>query len=906
LGPEARYDLVLSLDAAPSSAASNRFFTREAFALVQAHLTPNGVFCTQVSAASNYLGRAVGGYAGSVYRTLGEVFADVVLVPGDVQVFCASDAPGRLTEDPAELQRRYLATPLADQAGGSVSAAVPDATLAPPSMESCDPGKSAVPGCHSLPVGTFASMLPREEIAFLHGQLAQVKAEVNRDARPVTYYLNMILWGKFSASGFVDWLERIHRLGPWPYLVPPLLFVALWLLRAVLEGRGGQVQSVPAGVFALAVLGLIAMATQLTLLFSYQAQVGLVFERVALLNGLFMTGLALGAGVTRPLARGSRPGWPLIAVVMTVILGLILLPAALEGLAAWGPWSQEAGYLALTLSLGLLGGAGFTLSVPLAQGGQGSVVRSGGLVQAADNLGGAVGGLVTGALMVPILGVEGTSWVLAALAGLILLPLLFARLVPPTAAGRQGRGLPSFPWPRLGWGLIFAVLLVYAFHLLALGTSPGPQLRFDDERLAEVSGSTRFTLAEDPFLHYLGFAPGELRPQTVTLASAAADPGVSGFAGPIQLLLGVGRDGVVRGVRYLESGETPSYIAGIDAWLAGLAGTDLSQGPLTLDRLDGLTGATVTSRATLETINIAARRATQSAFGQALPAEIAAGQGAEPDWGLYATAVLLLLFFPVYLSGSEPARLLYQVAVLAVLGVWLNTLITEVDLVNLSQGNVAPPSENPQRWLLLGFAGAGMLLFGQVWCGYLCPFGALQELISRLGHRLGLRSYPDRHLEQRMRYIKYVLLSAVLILVWSTGEGTWATFDPMQHLFGGRLGGWMLWLTGLVLIAALFHYRFWCRYFCPLGAFLALGNKLALLQRLAPKRRFDHCDLGVKGDFDLDCIRCNRCLTGRDTHLRRPQVKSATPDQALFGQGAELGPAARAQSIHRDPPMCPR
>jgi hypothetical protein len=51
-----------------------------------------------------------------------------------------------------------------------------------------------------------------------------------------------------------------------------------------------------------------------------------------------------------------------------------------------------------------------------------------------------------------------------------------------------------------------------------------------------------------------------------------------------------------------------------------------------------------------------------------------------------------------------------------------------------------------------------------------------------------------------------------------------------------------------------------------MGAFLALSNKLAFLQHLAPRRRLEHCDLGVRGEFDLDCIRCNRCLTGRDTH----------------------------------------
>jgi polyferredoxin len=96
----------------------------------------------------------------------------------------------------------------------------------------------------------------------------------------------------------------------------------------------------------------------------------------------------------------------------------------------------------------------------------------------------------------------------------------------------------------------------------------------------------------------------------------------------------------------------------------------------------------------------------------------------------------------------------------------------------------------------------------------------------------------------------------------------------MQHAFGGRLAGWILVLVILVVLGSLFYVRFWCRYFCPMGAFLALGNKIALLQRLAPKRRFEHCDLGVRGEFDLDCIRCARCLSGTDTRVRHhPHVE---------------------------------
>jgi polyferredoxin len=91
----------------------------------------------------------------------------------------------------------------------------------------------------------------------------------------------------------------------------------------------------------------------------------------------------------------------------------------------------------------------------------------------------------------------------------------------------------------------------------------------------------------------------------------------------------------------------------------------------------------------------------------------------------------------------------------------------------------------------------------------------------------------------------------------------------MQHVFGGRVTGWMSVLALAVLAASLFYVRFWCRYFCPLGAFLSLTNKLALLERFGPRRRFEHCDLGVHHRFDVDCIRCSRCLSGTDTRVRK-------------------------------------
>jgi polyferredoxin len=120
----------------------------------------------------------------------------------------------------------------------------------------------------------------------------------------------------------------------------------------------------------------------------------------------------------------------------------------------------------------------------------------------------------------------------------------------------------------------------------------------------------------------------------------------------------------------------------------------------------------------------------------------------------------------------------------------------------------------------------------------------------------------------------------MLVAVWVGGDPTWASFDPMQHAFGDRLLGWMGALVAAVLVGCLFYVRFWCRYFCPMGAFLALGNKIAILNRLAPPRRFEHCDLGVRGEHDLDCIRCARCTGGGDTQVSPRSARASLPRPA--------------------------
>lgn len=838
------YDLILVLSATPSSAQGNRYFTREFYQHVLEHLATDGVYCTHSSGASNYMGEEVGSFSASIYRTLESVFAEVSVAPGDTHRFCAATTPGRVTDNAAELARRYTSLPRDSR---------------------------------RFPEAGFVNLLPPGETAYLRERLNTVQGDINTDAHPVTYYLNMVLWGEFSASGFVSVLESIRAMGFMPYLLPAALFVLLLLMRTMIDGYQRGAFERTTATFVLVVFGVIAMATQMILLFSYQSAVGFIFERIALLNGLFMTGLAFGAAIGQRLAGARKASLYLLVLSCILASALTALPHLLDLVATLSLGHRELAYLGLTTLAGMLIGSGFPLGVAATHGDHGQIVQSGGLTQAADNLGGALGGLATGALLVPLLGIERSCLVLALLACVTWLPLAMAAFIPRRPWTEPPRGRASLPWRSAGWALIYCVALVYAWQLLGQNDA-APRVRFTEKQLSEVAGAGPFSEETAPLVYYVAQLPAR-----AALSTLAGAPEVDGYGGPINILVAVDREGHLIGARYIDSSETPSYINGIEDWLNGLVGIDLSTGTLDLKRVDGLTGATVTSGAALAAIDHSAVRVGDLAFGVDW-ARSDNDRSLAIDPGLLATIILLAAFFPVYLSGSERARTVYLVSTIGVLGLWLNTFITETDLVNISMGHVGSPSDNPQRWLLIGFVAISGLLFGQAWCGYVCPFGALQDLIGRLGRRFGLRTYVRRSFDRHMRMLKYGILALMLVAVWLTGNGHLASFDPMQHLFSPSFGGWMVSMALVVLIGSLFYVRLWCRYLCPLGAALALTNKLALLQRWAPSRRYEHCDLGVRGDFDLDCIRCNRCITGRDTgirHKRARQDNSGKPTAPL-------------------------
>jgi len=192
-------------------------------------------------------------------------------------------------------------------------------------------------------------------------------------------------------------------------------------------------------------------------------------------------------------------------------------------------------------------------------------------------------------------------------------------------------------------------------------------------------------------------------------------------------------------------------------------------------------------------------------------------------------------------------------------------------------------------YYIIGLLALFGLAFGRLICGWLCPFGLVQDLI----HRIRVKKYtvPQR-LDHGMRYIKYVILIVFVILMpmFLTNDFGMARpyfcqyICPSGTLFGGiplmisnptlRQAAGLLfnWKAGLLFVflgTSLFIYRPFCKYICPLGAIYAFFNKYSLFQFKIDKTKCTHCHKCEKAckmqvpvmsqPNHKECFRCGDC-----------------------------------------------
>ena len=190
---------------------------------------------------------------------------------------------------------------------------------------------------------------------------------------------------------------------------------------------------------------------------------------------------------------------------------------------------------------------------------------------------------------------------------------------------------------------------------------------------------------------------------------------------------------------------------------------------------------------------------------------------------------------------------------------------------------------------VLGFLLLFGALFGRLVCGWLCPFGLVQDLLHKIPFVKKLRRLPG---ERALRYLKYaVLIGFVIVLplvvldIVGQGQPWFCKYIcPSGTLFAGipliasnpplraALGWLFTWKAAILLALVLLSIVLWrpfCRYLCPLGAIYGLFNPVAVYRfRIDEDRCTDcgACKAACKLDIDVrrtpnsaECVRCGAC-----------------------------------------------
>lgn len=258
----------------------------------------------------------------------------------------------------------------------------------------------------------------------------------------------------------------------------------------------------------------------------------------------------------------------------------------------------------------------------------------------------------------------------------------------------------------------------------------------------------------------------------------------------------------------------------------------------------------------------------QAGQSQALPEQpgepISTNAAGEPLWisiwhekrQLIVILIMMLLTLSAIMFSHDiltrnvefyrTTRLTYLAFTLVFLGLISGTQLSIVNVITFTHALLSGFRWDfflvePMTFILWSFVALALLFWGRgVFCGWLCPFGALQELLNEGARKLGIRQFEvPWTLHERLWPIKYVTFLLILGVSFQSTIDAFrlAEIEPFKTTISLRfLREWPFVIYALALLAAgLFIERFYCRYVCPLGAALAIPAKLRIFEWL--KRR---------------------------------------------------------------------
>ena len=281
----------------------------------------------------------------------------------------------------------------------------------------------------------------------------------------------------------------------------------------------------------------------------------------------------------------------------------------------------------------------------------------------------------------------------------------------------------------------------------------------------------------------------------------------------------VGPEGSVLWIAVLDHKETPSFFLKLQRhdFFGQFSGKRVSESFVLGEDIDTVTQATVTTKAVTDS----ARKASHAVGRKFLQLEIQNGQ---KKWDFGIEELILLLLFSGILTniklGSKVMRMAVMAAAFIFLGFYLNSAIAIGNIGQILLGYIPSLEENTFWWILLGGAlFMPLILKRNLYCSYLCPFGALQDFTAKLS---GINIVLYKKIEKLAKFLLYFLTWLALMIIFTTSNPAMGTYEPFATFFRLEGEGIQWFILPAVVLGSFILTRFFCRFFCPVGVVLNL------------------------------------------------------------------------------------
>ena len=854
-GRQHLFDIVILNLPDATNSILNRYYTLEFYDMIKRSLQPDGILAVRLTGGENIMGTELVSLGASTKLTLGKVFSRFVMTPGEETWFIASDSE-KLTGDPAVLRDRFASIK------DSSDVFSPQALL---SIYLPDRAKTALKN--------YASADLPENLL------------LNRDDKPLTHLYSLLLTAKQSGTPLARFIKILVMSGPLVFFIPVLVLMILWFFymwsfpnrTSGIESRETSFDS----SFLVFSTGLVGIGVMIVLMYIYQTRFGSLYLHIGIVSSLFMVGLTAGAILSSFILKqisSSVSGLNLynkllfaVVIVQILILALIALwdveqSSRMDQTKILFIEPTHLIFAAAFFICGLCSGCYF----PIAAGRLANIGFESGMagskLEAADHIGASVGGMVTSLVLVPVLGTRVTLFVFIALVLANVPPALVKTLKGEKFAAGEG----VFEFRRLGYILFgVAATIVFCSNLLAEAAArlkpalPVQAAHALAGQLELVDVSSGFS-DNGRAMHYFKVLDDDGTQVGYIFSSDDLAPEIRGYGGKLNLAVYVDTNGRLIDFHIISSNETPSYLELLTQWRDSLKGHLLFNSETFAD-VDTVTGATISSNAILSLLKTSGLRFAKGILDKNLQykgREETKWAGYLPDVnGIYLIVILIATLFVIYRGGFW-SRLTVLTFNLGIGGIWLNAQYSSEQIASTLSLH-APAIGLSGTFLLAVGIPLVVILFGNIYCGYICPFGALQELLGYIIPRRFKKTLTVETM-RKARFFKYIILFVLISVFFISRSRTTLAEDPLISFFSFRFikAGFysaIIFIIAVALTGSIFYTRFWCRYLCPAGAFLSLLNNLAIFKRYLPVKRFGKCEFGLTPVDNMDCLYCDKC-----------------------------------------------